>query len=86
MNWEVQKNLINLIVHGFITLFWFVILAGVGASSDKGILNYIVFVFCAFGGIAQLIIFIAHMDGLAEAMKKYEKSLKRDKADEREIK
>ena len=86
MNWEVQKNLINLIVHGFITLFWFIILAGVGGSSDKGILNYIVFVFCAFGGIAQLIIFIAHMDGLAEAMKKYEKSLKRDKADEREIK
>ena len=79
MNWEIQKNLINLIVHGFITIFWFVILTGVGGSGDKGILNYILFVFCAFGGIVQLLIFMAHMDGLAEAMKKYEETLKKEK-------
>jgi len=78
MNWEIQKNLINLIVHGFITIFWFIILAGVGGSGGKGILHYILFVFCAFGGIVQMIIFMAHMDGLANAMKKYEETLKKE--------
>ena len=72
MNWEIQKNLINLIVHGFIAIFWLMILIGVGGSGDKSILNHILFVFCAIGGIIQLIIFNAHMDGLAKAIKKYE--------------
>ena len=82
MNWEIQKNLINLIVHGFITTFWFIILTGVSVSGNNGILNYILFVFCAFGGIMQLLVFIAHMDGLAEAMKKYEETLKKEKQNE----
>jgi len=76
MNWEIQKNLINLIVHGFITIFWLIILAGVGGSCDKSILNHILFFFCAFGGIIHLIIFNARMNDLAKAVKEYEESKK----------